>query len=110
MSWGRLGMDFARAAKLSGARFVALRGQLARLERALAQFMLDLQTREHGYIEVAVPFWCATRRSSAPGQLPKFAEDLFRTTAVYWLIPTAEVPLTNLVAARSWTRSELPLR
>ena len=93
-----LGMDFARAAKLSGARFVTLFGPLARLERALAAFMLDLQTREHGYTEVAVPYLVRDNVLYGTGQLPKFAEEQFRTTSGHWLIPTSEVALTNLVA------------
>jgi seryl-tRNA synthetase len=106
----RLGMDFGRAAKLSGARFVALFGQLARLERALAVFMLDLQTREHGYTEVAPPLLVRDNAVFGSGQLPKFAEDLFRTTSGYWLIPTAEVPLANLVADEILDADLLPLR
>jgi seryl-tRNA synthetase len=106
----RLGMDFAAAAKLSGARFVVLRGGLARLERALAAFMLDLQTGEHGYAEVAVPYLVRDAAAYGTGQLPKFAEDLFRTTNGYWLIPTAEVSLTNLVADEILAEADLPLR
>jgi seryl-tRNA synthetase len=105
-----LGMDFARAAKLAGARFVALFGQLARLERALAAFMLDLQTKEHGYEEVNPPLLVRDRVLFGTGQLPKFAEDLFRTTAGHWLIPTAEVALTNLVADEIVDAEALPLR
>jgi seryl-tRNA synthetase len=106
----RLGMDFAAAAKLSGARFVVLKGGLARLERALAAFMLDLQTGEHGYAEVAVPYLVRDAAPYGTGQLPKFAEDLFRTTNGYWLIPTAEVPLTNLAADEILGEADLPLR
>jgi seryl-tRNA synthetase len=106
----RLGMDFGRAAKLSGARFVVLTGDLARLERALAAFMLDLQTREHGYTEVAPPLLVRDNAVFGSGQLPKFAEDLFRTTSAYWLIPTAEVPLANLVADEILDAARLPLR
>jgi seryl-tRNA synthetase len=106
----RLGMDFGRAAKLSGARFVALFGQLARLERALAAFMLDLQTKEHGYTEVAPPLLVRDNAVFGSGQLPKFAEDLFRTTSGYWLIPTAEIPLANLVADEILDAARLPLR
>jgi seryl-tRNA synthetase len=106
----RLGMDFERAAKLSGARFVVLFGQLARLERALATFMLDLQTREHGYVEVAPPLLVRDAAVFGTGQLPKFGEDLFRTTTGHWLIPTAEVPLTNLVAGEILNEADLPLR
>ncbi len=106
----RLGMDFARAARLSGARFVVLWSQLARLERALAQFMIDLHVREHGYTEVQVPYLVRARALFGTGQLPKFADDLFRTTDDYWLIPTAEVPLTNLVADEILAEERLPLR
>ncbi|HET6469447.1 MAG TPA: serine--tRNA ligase, partial [Geminicoccaceae bacterium] len=106
----RLGMDFARAARLSGARFVTLFGPLARLERALQQYMLDLHTREHGYTEVAVPYLVRDAAPFGTGQLPKLAEDLFRTTTGHWLIPTAEVPLTNLVADEILGADALPLR
>ena len=107
----RLGqMDFAAAAKLSGARFVVLRGPLARLERALGQFMLDLHTTEHGYVEVQPPALVRDGAVFGTGQLPKFAEDLFRTTTGHWLIPTAEVPLTNLVAGDIMPVEALPLR
>ena len=105
-----LGMDFGRAAKLSGARFVVLFGALARLERALAAFMLDLQTKEHGYTEVAVPYLVRDNVLFGTGQLPKFAEDQFRTTSGHWLIPTAEVALTNLVAEEIVDAERLPLR
>jgi seryl-tRNA synthetase len=105
-----LGMDFGRAAKLSGARFVVLFGALARLERALAAFMLDLQTKEHGYTEVAVPYLVRDDVLFGTGQLPKFAEDQFRTTSGHWLIPTAEVALTNLVAEEILDAERLPLR
>ncbi len=90
-------MDFEAAARMSGARFVVLTGELARLERALGQFMLDIQTREHGYTEVSPPLLVRDEAVFGAGQLPKFAEDLFRTTDDRWLIPTAEVSLTNLV-------------
>jgi len=107
----RLGMmDFARAGKLSGSRFVVLRGALARLERALGQFMLDLHTTEFGYTEVSPPLLVRDDAVFGTGQLPKFAEDLFRTTDGYWLIPTAEVPLTNLVAGEILDDGTLPLR
>jgi seryl-tRNA synthetase len=106
----RLGMDFTRAAKLSGARFVVLFGQLARFERALASFMLDVQTREHGYTEVAPPLLVRDHVLFGTGQLPKFAEDQFRTTSDHWLIPTAEVPLTNLGAGEILDAEQLPLR
>jgi seryl-tRNA synthetase len=103
-------MDFARAGKLSGARFVVLSRQLARLERALAQFMLDLHTREFGYTEVAPPLLVRDETAFGTGQLPKFGDDLFRTTTGLWLIPTAEVPLTNLVADEILDEAALPLR
>ena len=103
-------MDFARAGKLSGARFVVLSRQLARLERALASFMLDLHTREFGYTEIAPPLLVRDETAYGTGQLPKFADDLFRTTTGLWLIPTAEVPLTNLVADTMLEEGELPLR
>ncbi len=103
-------MDFAAAAKLAGARFVVLRGALARLERGLGQFMLDLHTREHGYTEMVVPSLVNDAAMYGTGQLPKFAEDLFRTTDGRWLIPTAEVPLTNTVAGEILPEAALPLR
>src|SRR5215467_4853243 len=107
----RLGMmDFARAGKLSGSRFVVLRGALARLERALGQFMLDIHTTEFGYTEVSPPLLVRDGAVFGTGQLPKFAEDLFRTTDGYWLIPTAEVPLTNLAAGEILEENALPLR
>lgn len=106
----RLGMDFAAAAKLSGARFVALRGQLARLERALGQFMLDVQTGAHGYTETAVPYLVRDEAMFGTGQLPKFAEDSFRTDTGHWLIPTSEVSLTNLSAGEIVDDTALPLR
>ncbi len=103
-------MDFARAGKLSGARFVVLSGHLARLERALGSFMLDLHTREYGYTEVSPPLLVRDETVFGTGQLPKFADDLFRTTTGLWLIPTAEVPLTNLVADAMLDEAALPLR
>ncbi|MET0482872.1 MAG: serine--tRNA ligase [Aestuariivirgaceae bacterium] len=103
-------MDFETAAKLSGARFVILKGKLARLERALGQFMLDLQTGEHGYVEVSPPYLVRDETMYGTGQLPKFAEDLFRTTDDRWLIPTAEVSLTNLVRESILDEAGLPLR
>ena len=103
-------MDFEAAAKMSGARFVALKGELARLERALGQFMLDLQTSEHGYTEVSPPLLVRDEAAFGTGQLPKFAEDLFRTTRGDWLIPTAEVSLTNLVREQITPEEALPLR
>jgi seryl-tRNA synthetase len=103
-------MDFDTAAKLSGSRFVVLRGALARLERALATFMLDLHTREHGYTEINPPLLVRDEVMFGTAQLPKFAEDQFKTTAGYWLIPTAEVPLTNLVREVMLQEASLPMR
>lgn len=92
-------MDFEVAAKLTGARFVVLAGPLARLQRALTQFMLDTHTREHGYTETYVPFLVNAESLTGTGQLPKFGEDLFKLHGdpEYYLIPTAEVPVTNLI-------------
>ncbi|TWB43828.1 serine--tRNA ligase [Nitrospirillum pindoramense] len=103
-------MDFGGAAKLSGARFTVLKGPLARLERALGDFMLDTHTREFGYTEVSPPLMVRDEAAFGTGQLPKFAEDLFQTNTGHWLIPTAEVPLTNLVADSILDAEELPLR
>ena len=103
-------MDFERAAKLSGSRFVVLSGALARLERALAAFMLDMHTTEFGYTETAPPLLVRDAAAFGTGNLPKFEEDLFRTTDGYWLIPTAEMPLTNLVAGEILEEDALPLR
>ncbi len=103
-------MDFDSAARMSGARFVVLKGQLARLERALGQFMLDVQTLEHGYTEVSPPLVVRSQALYGTGQLPKFAADLFRTTDDRWLIPTAEVSLTNIVGDQILAESALPLR
>jgi seryl-tRNA synthetase len=103
-------MDFETAAKLSGARFVVLKGQLARLERAIGQFMLDVHTSEHGYTEVSPPLLVRDNAVYGVGQLPKFEEDLFRTTDDRWLISTAEVPLTNLVRESILSEEELPKR
>ncbi|WP_417491486.1 serine--tRNA ligase [Maricaulis sp.] len=103
-------MDFEAAAALSGARFVALKGGLARLERALAQFMLDLHTGEHSYLEVSPPYLVRDDAMFGTGQLPKFADDLFRTTDGRWLIPTAEVPLTNLAREAIHDEAALPMR
>ena len=105
-----LGMDFTRAARMSGARFVTMFGELARLERALAALMLDIQTKENRYQEVSVPLMVRDDAVYGTGQLPKFAEDLFQTTTGHWLIPTAEVALTNLVAGEILDADELPLR
>ncbi|MGK9043176.1 serine--tRNA ligase [Rhizobium sp. SA279] len=103
-------MDFERAAKLSGSRFTVLTSQLARLERALGQFMIDLHTGEHGYTEVSSPLMVRDEAMFGTGQLPKFTEDLFRTTDGRWLIPTAEVTLTNLVSGEILDQEKLPLR
>jgi seryl-tRNA synthetase len=105
-----LGMDFSRAARMSGARFVTLFGELARLHRALATLMLDIQTKERGHTEVEVPLLVRDNALYGTGQLPKFADDLFQTTAGLWLIPTAEVALANLVADEILEAGELPLR
>ena len=110
----RLGMmDFERAAKLSGARFTVLSGQLARLERALGQFMLDMHTTEHGYTEVQPPLMVRDEVLYGTGQLPKFEEDLFfvpHGESRLGLVPTAEVPLTNLVREEITAHEKLPLR
>lgn len=103
-------MNFEEAAKLSGSRFVILKGDLARLERALTAFMLDVHTQEYGYLEVSPPYLVRSQAMYGAGQLPKFAEDAFVTTNDYWLIPTAEVPLTNLVAEKILSTEEFPLR
>ena len=103
-------MDFETAAKLSGARFVVLKGALARLERALAQFMLDLHTTEHGYTEVNPPLLVRDDTMFGTAQLPKFEEDQFPAGEGYWLIPTAEVPLTNLVREDITDEDKLPIR
>ncbi|MEK9611200.1 MAG: serine--tRNA ligase [Alphaproteobacteria bacterium] len=102
-------MDFTLGAKVSGARFVVLRHQLARLERALAGFMLDLHTSEFGYVETIPPYLVNKQTMTGTGQLPKFAEDLYRADDK-WLIPTAEVPLTNIVAGEIVDADTLPLR
>jgi len=120
-------MDFEAAARMSGARFVALRGKLTRMERALANFMLDLQTTEHGYEEVSPPLLVRDQALTGTGQLPKFEEDLFKThkkdllptkdggailmpSMPHYLIPTSEVPLTNLVREQILDAAQLPLR
>ena len=103
-------MQFEAAAKLAGSRFTILRGQLARLERALGQFMLDLHTREHGYEEVQVPLLVNAATMYGTGQLPKFEADLFKTTDDRYLIPTAEVPLTNYARDEILADKMLPLR
>ena len=104
------GMSFEKAARLSGARFVVLSGQLARLDRAIGAFMLDLHTKEFGYTEVTPPVLVRGEALYGTGQLPKFSEDLFCTKEDLWLIPTAEVPLTNLVAEEILDEEDLPLR
>ncbi|RAK62043.1 serine--tRNA ligase [Phenylobacterium kunshanense] len=103
-------VDFEAAARMSGARFTVLKGQLARLERAIGQFMLDLQTQEHGYTEVSPPLLVNDAAAYGTDKLPKFAEDLFQTTDGRWLIPTAEVPLTSLVMGQIVAEEELPMR
>jgi seryl-tRNA synthetase len=106
------GLDFETAAKISGARFSVMRGRLARLHRALAQFMLDLHTREHGYTELYVPYLVNASTLQGTGQLPKFEADLFRVQGEqsFYLIPTAEVPATNLVRERIVEASTLPMK
>lgn len=103
-------MDFEAAAKLSGARFVVLKNKLARLERAIGQFFIDTHVDEHGYTEVAPPVLVKDEAMFGTAQLPKFREDQFRAGEDFWLIPTAEVPLTNLVAQSILSEEELPLR
>lgn len=119
-----LGLDFESAAKISGSRFVVLKGQLARLHRALAQFMLDIHTGQHGYQELYVPFMVNSASMRGTGQLPKFEEDLFKVprqmggedgkgeakTENFYLIPTAEVPVTNLVRDTITAEQDLPLQ
>lgn len=105
-----LGLDFETAAAMSGARFAFLRGQMARLQRALAQFMLDFQTSERGYTECAPPLLVRDEAVYGTGQLPKFADDLFRTTDGRWLIPTAEVSLTNSVREQILDDLSQPIR
>ena len=106
------GIDFERASKLSGARFAVLGGQIARLHRALAQFMLDLHIDQHGYREVAVPYLVGESAMQGTGQLPKFGDDAFQVddTPPRYLIPTAEVPVTNLVADEILAAGDLPLK
>ena len=103
-------MDFEAAARMSGARFVVLRGGLARLERAIGQFMIDLQTSEHGYTEISPPLLVRDEAVFGTGQLPKAAEDMFHSTDGRWLIPTAEVSLTNTVREQILSAEDLPLR
>jgi seryl-tRNA synthetase len=107
------GLDFASAVKIAGSRFVVMRGELARLHRALTQFMLDVHTREHGYTEVYVPYLVNADTAYGTGQLPKFEQDLFivpRGEEKWYLIPTAEVPVTNLVRDAIVPLEKLPLR
>ncbi|WP_187488156.1 serine--tRNA ligase [Duffyella gerundensis] len=112
------GLDFATAAKLTGSRFVVMKGQIARLHRALSQFMLDLHTEQHGYMETYVPYLVNHASLFGTGQLPKFGEDLFHTRPLeeeasssnYALIPTSEVPLTNLVRDEILEEESLPLK
>ncbi|PIB93046.1 serine--tRNA ligase [Caulobacter sp. FWC2] len=104
------GMDFEAAARMSGARFVVLKKEIARLERAIGQFMLDLQTVEHGYTEISPPLLVRDEALFGTGQLPKFADDLFHTSDDRWLIPTAEVSLTNIVREQILAEEELPMR
>ncbi|MFC7052975.1 serine--tRNA ligase [Hansschlegelia quercus] len=103
-------IDFEAASRMSGARFAVLKGQVARLERALASFMLDLHTSEHGYTEIAPPLLVRDEAMFGTAQLPKFADDQFRASFDFWLIPTAEVSLTNLVREQILGEAELPLR
>jgi seryl-tRNA synthetase len=103
-------MDFEAAARMSGARFVVLEGELARLERALGQFMLDFQTRERGYAEVSPPLLVREAAMFGAGQLPKFAEESFQTVQGHWLIPTSEVSLANLVREQIVAEARLPMR
>ena len=103
-------MDFAVAGKLAGSRFTILRGSLARLERALGQWMLDLHVAEHGYEETVVPLLVNDATAYGSDKLPKFADDMFRTTDGRWLIPTAEVPLSNMVAGEIVPEARLPWR
>lgn len=112
------GLDFAAAVKLTGSRFVVMKGQIARMHRALSQFMLDLHTEQHGYSENYVPYLVNQDTLYGTGQLPKFAGDLFHTrpleeeadTSNYALIPTAEVPLTNLVRGEIIDEDDLPIK
>ena len=103
-------MDFPTAGKLAGARFTVLKGALARLERALGQWMITLHAEEHGYTEATVPYLVNDATMYGTGQLPKFGDDLFRTTDGRWLIPTAEVPLTNFARGEILDPAALPIR
>src|SRR5699024_793117 len=112
------GLDFAAAVKLTGSRFVVMKGQLAKLHRAISQFMLDLHTEQHGYTETYVPYLVNQASLYGTGQLPKFGEDLFHTKPLdedtsgqsFALIPTAEVPVTNLVRDEIIDEQQLPLK
>ncbi len=104
------GLDFERASKLSGARFVVMQGQVANLHRALAQFMLDLHTGENGYLETNTPVLVRDDALFGTGQLPKFAEDSFQTTDGFWLTATSEITMTNLVAGEILNEGDLPIR
>ena len=104
------GLDFEAAGRMAGSRFTILRGPIARMHRALAQFMINLHTDEHGYLEVIPPYLVRGETLYGTGQLPKFGEDLFRTTDDRWLIPTAEVPLTSLPAGQLLEEGEFPWR
>ena len=104
------GLDFETAGRIAGSRFNIMRGPIARLHRALAQFMINLHTEEHGYLEVIPPYLVRGETLYGTGQLPKFGEDLFRTTDDRWLIPTAEVPLTSLPAGQLLEEAEFPWR
>ena len=104
------GLDFETAAKLSGSRFVVMRGAMARLHRALAQFMLDTQVTENGLTETITPVLVRDEAMVGTGQLPKFAEDSYQTTNGWWLIPTSEVTLTNTVAGEILDAADLPIR
>jgi seryl-tRNA synthetase len=105
-------LDFEAASRISGARFAVMRGPLARLQRALGQFMLQLHTREHGYTEIYAPYLVGAQALTGTGQLPKFEQDLFavRGEQPFYLIPTAEVPLTNLVREQIFEDAALPLK
>jgi seryl-tRNA synthetase len=103
-------MDFEKASEMSGARFVILKDKLALLERALSNFMLNIHTHKHGYTEISPPSLVRDNALYGTGQLPKFHEDLFQTSSGHWLIPTSEVPLTNIVANEIINKDSLPLR
>ena len=104
------GMDFETASKLSGSRFVLLRGSIARVHRALSQFMLDIHVTEHDLTETMTPVLVRDEAMYGTNQLPKFAEDSYKTTNGWWLIPTSEVTLTNTVSGRNLSESDLPIR